>query len=107
MFSEVKIFQVNPNKINEFEELINDVKKEQAEQQGCINISYIKRFYILDEFKPRELTKIVKSVKYCSYWEFNSIDDYSNAVKWFFDTFYKKIAKLLIMPFDVYCGEKI
>jgi len=43
---------------------------------GCTNIKYIKRFYILDTIPgpPRELTKIVKCVKYFSYWEFTDKD---------------------------------
>ncbi|OGO88710.1 MAG: hypothetical protein A2Y17_06105 [Clostridiales bacterium GWF2_38_85] len=107
MFSEVKCFQVNPTKIDEFEEIIKEMRKEQAKQAGCVKISYMKRFYTLEDLQPRKLTKIVKCVKYFSYWEFDCIDNYSIAVKWFFETYLKPIQKLLIMPFDVYSGETI
>lgn len=42
-FSEVKIFQVKPDKLNEFEELITMIADEQKKQAGCIDIKYFKR----------------------------------------------------------------
>ena len=108
-FSEVKLFQVKPDKLEEFETLIVSVVQEQKQQPGCVDIKYMKRFYIFDEIgeMPRELTKIVKCVKYYSYWEFDTIEDYSAATKWFFDTHGKAIQRLLIMPFDINCGHSL
>lgn len=105
-FGEVKLFQVKPTKINEFETLISKIAEEQRKQVGCIDIKYIKRFYTIDEIGtlPRELSRIVKCVKYYSYWDFDSIENYTLATKWFFDTYQKELAKLLIMPFDINCG---
>jgi len=78
-FSEIKLFQVKPERLNEFEDLITKVAQEQKVRPGCTNIKYIKRFYILDTIPgpPRELTKIVKCVKYFSYWEFTDKDAYT------------------------------
>ncbi len=108
-FSEVKLFQVKPDKLEEFEKLVAIATKEQKQQNGCIDIKYMKRFYIFDDIKgqPRELTKIVKCVKYFSYWEFDTLENYSNATHWFFDIYSKEIFKLLIMPFDINCGNSI
>ena len=93
----------------EFEKLIVIIAKEQKEQKGCIDIKYVKRFYVFDDIKeqPRELTKIVKCVKYFSYWEFDNLENYSNATHWLFDKYSKEIFKLLIMPFDINCGNSI
>lgn len=108
-FSEVKLFQVKPDKLNEFEALIGVAAEEQKQQKGCIDIKYLKRFYIFDDIneQPRELTRIVKCVKYYSYWEFDNIESYSNATHWFFEKYSKEIFRLLIMPFDINCGNSI
>lgn len=108
-FSEVKLFQVKPDKLDEFEEFIQTIAQEQRKQKGCIDIKYMKRFYIFDDIKaqPRELTKIVKCVKYYSYWEFDNLENYSDATHWYFDTYAKEIFKLLVMPFDINCGYSL
>lgn len=107
-FSEVKIFQVKPDKQVEFETLITKIAEKQKQQKGCIDIKYVKRFFTIDGVKsgdpPRELTKIVKCVKYFSYWEFDNKEDYGKATEWFFKNHFKDIQKLLIMPFDINCG---
>ena len=105
-FCEVKLFQVKPDKLDEFEKLIAVVAKEQKQQKGCIDIKYLKRFYVFDDIKeqPRELTRIVK---YYSYWDFDTLENYSNATHWLFEKYSKEIFKLLIMPFDINCGYSI
>ena len=109
IFSEVKLFQVKPDKLEEFESLVKEMQSYQKEQEGSIDINYMKRFYVFDEIGelPRPLTKIVKCVKYYSFWKFDTIEHYSNATKWFFQEYEKKLSKLLIMPFDIMCGENI
>jgi quinol monooxygenase YgiN len=47
-FSEVKIFQVKPDKLTEFEALAAIVADEQKKQPGCKDIKYVKRFYTID-----------------------------------------------------------
>ncbi len=110
-FSEVKLFQVNPDKLIEFETLITTIADEQKQQMGCIDIKYVKRFFTIDGVRsgepPRELTKIVKCVKYFSYWEFDNKENYGKVTEWFFKNHLKDIQKLLIMPFDINCGNSI
>lgn len=108
-FSEVKIFQVKPDKIDEFEELIKQISKEQEKLNGFIKNSCLKRFYIFDNINepPRELTKIIKCVKYFMYSEFDSIQNYTFATKWFFEKYQKPIVRLLITLFDINCGKTI
>ena len=110
-FSEVKLFQVSPNKLVEFETLIKEMLEKQKERPGCIGIHYMKRFYTIDGVEsgnpPRELTKIVKCVKYFSYWEFDNKENYGKAVEWFFNEYGKEVQKLLIAPFDINCGVSI
>lgn len=110
-FSEVKIFQVKPDRLEEFEALVKTIAAAQRQQPGCIGIKYMKRFYTIDGVEPgnppRELTKIVKCVKYFSYWEFDDKECYGKAIEWFFAQYGKEILRLLIMPFDIHCGDSI
>ena len=98
-FAEIKLFQVKPEKTEQFEAMAERMSAEQAKWDGCISIKYIKRFYTIDGIElgnpPRELTKIVKCVKYYSYWEFDTRENYGKAIKQFFDCYMKDLQKLL------------
>lgn len=111
-FSEIKLFQVKPDKLNEFETLIQKAAQEQEKQTGSICIKYMKRFYTMDGLikegkPPRELTRILKCVKYYSFWEFDTKENYGKATRWFFEQYEKEIMKLLLMPFDINCGNTV
>ncbi len=113
-FSELKIFQVKPDRLADFESLVQKIAAEQKRQAGCIDIKYFKRFFTIDgtgsiEYgnPPRELTKIVKCVKYYSYWEFDNKESYGKATEWFFKSYIKDIERLLLMPFDINCGNAL
>lgn len=110
-FTEMLTFQVKPDKLDEFETVISTLKKEQAEREGCVGIHYFKRFYTFDKIEwgepPRELTKIVKCVKYYAYWEFDTIENCGKANGWFFEKWSGVFGKLLIMPFDINSGYSL
>lgn len=110
-FIETVIFQVKPDKLEEFETLVKSIEIEQAKQPGCISIKYMKRFYTFDGIElgnaPRELSKIIKCVKYYSFLEFDTIENCGKSNGWFFDNYEKAIQKLLIMPFDINSGYSI
>ncbi|MCL2002930.1 MAG: antibiotic biosynthesis monooxygenase [Oscillospiraceae bacterium] len=110
-FSEIKLFQVKPDKLDDFEALTAGMAEAQKQQPGCIGVKYVKRFYTIDGVEsghpPRELTKIVKCVKYFSCWDFDTIEHYGKAVEWFFAAYGKQVQKLLIMPFDIHCGYSV
>ena len=110
-FSEVKLFQVKPDKLDEFETLMSAIAAEQKQRNGCKDTKYLKRFFTIDGVElgepPRELTKIVKCVKYFSYWEFDNKENYGRAVEWFFSNHLKQIQKLLTAPFDINCGYSL
>lgn len=110
-FSEVKLFQVKPDKQADFEALISIIVEAQKQQTGCIDVKYVKRLFTIDGVEsgkpPRELTKIVKCVKYFSYWEFDNKENYGKATAWFFKNYSSALQKLLIAPFDINCGDSI
>ncbi len=106
-FAEVKIFQVLPNKIEEFEELVVGMSNFQASCTGCRSIRYLKRFYTYDDgiqYPPRPLKRVVGVVKYYSYWEFDMLEQYHAATQVYFGEFQKPLRKLLKAPFDINCG---
>ena len=110
-FTEIKLFQVKPDKLEQFESMVEEMSKAQNEYIGCLSIKYFKRFYTIDGIElgepPRELTKIVKCVKYYSYWEFDTKENYGKAIKWFFDNYMKELQKTLIAPFDISLGYSL
>ena len=110
-FSEIKLFQVKPEKYEQFEVAIGAIAAEQMKQPGCRMVKYMKRFYTIDGVElgepPRELTRIVKCVKYYSFWEFDNKENYGKATKWFFENYLKEIQKMLIAPFDISCGNSL
>ncbi|MCR5376701.1 MAG: hypothetical protein K6E71_08135 [Lachnospiraceae bacterium] len=107
-FVELKLFQVKADKLEQFETMIKQVSENQKECDGCISIKYFKRFYTIDGIElgepPRELTKIVKCVKYYSFWEFDTRENYGKAIKTFFEKYNRDLQKLLIAPFDINLG---
>ena len=107
-FVEMKLFQVRLDRLDQFERMIEEISNEQLKCEGCISIKYFKRFYTIDGVElgepPRELTKIVKCVKYYSYWEFDTKENYGKAINVFLENYNKELQKLLISPFDVNLG---
>lgn len=109
-FAEVKALQVLPEKLEAFEELVVEMSEAQKTSLGCISIRYFKRFYTYDDGiqePPRTLKKIVGAVRYYSFWEFDTIENYHAATQKFFSQFDKPLRRLLKAPFDIYCGETV
>ncbi len=106
-FAEVKIFQVLPDKVEAFEELVVGMRKFQAACTGSQSIRYLKRFYTYDDGiqqPPRPIKRVVGAVRYYSYWEFEGLEQYHNATQRYFAEFEKPLRKLLKVPFDINCG---
>lgn len=110
-FVEMKLFQVRPDKLEQFEALIRGVSANQLKCEGCLSLKYFKRFFTIDGIElgepPRELTKIVKCVRYYSFWEFDTKENYGKAIKAFFENYNKELQKLLIAPFDINLGYSL
>ena len=110
-FAEIKLFQVKPDKTEQFEAIAEAMMTMQSECAGCISVKYLKRFYTIDGIElgepPRELTRVVKCVKYYSYWEFDTKENYGEAIRLFFERYEKELRRLLIAPFDISLGYSI
>ena len=110
-FSEVCVYQVKPDKVDEFESIMNEAKPFLEERAGLLQLRLMKRGYKIDMeqiregLPPVELTRVVKCVKYVLFWEFESKEDYGRAQKDLYETFWKSIDKCLIQPHDKFLGE--
>ncbi len=110
-FTEICIYQVKPQKVDEFETLMIEVKGFLEKQKGLQLLRFIKREYHIDleqikeGLPPPKMTRIVKSVKYILYWEFDTKEDYGVAQKNLYNSYWKPIERCLIVPHDKYLGE--
>ncbi len=110
-FTEICIYQVKPQKTEEFEALMLEVKDFLEQQEGLLLLRFIKRGYHIDMAQikeglpPPQITRIVKSVKYMLYWEFDTKEHYGMAQKNLYESYWKSIERHLIVPHDKYLGE--
>lgn len=112
-FSEICIYQVKPQKTEEFEALMLEAESFLEKQEGLLSLRLVKRNHRIDMeqikegLPPRKITRIVKSVKYVLYWEFDTKESYGAAQKNLYDSYWKPIERCLIVPHDKYLGEEI
>lgn len=112
-FSEICIYQVKPQKSEEFEALMLEAKSFLEKQEGLLSLRLVKRNHRIDMeqikegLPPREITRIVKSIKYVLFWEFDTKESYGAAQKNLYDSYWKPIERCLIVPHDKYLGERI
>lgn len=110
-FTELCIYQVKPQKTEEFETLMREAKSFLEKQEGLRLLRFSKREYRIDMeqikegLPPRKLIRIVKSVKYVLYWEFDTKESYGAAQKNLYESYWKPIEKCLVVPHDKYLGE--
>ncbi|MEN6325230.1 MAG: hypothetical protein ABFD18_03335 [Syntrophomonas sp.] len=113
-FSEISIYQVKPDKTNEFETIMKDAVQMMKVIDGCQSLRLIQRTHYIKDMKtikdglqPDKLTRIVKCVRYALYWEFDTDENYGKAQKQLYETHWKAIEKCLIVPHDKILGEVI
>ncbi len=110
-FTELCIYQVKPQKISEFESLLPKIQALMEQQTGLLLLRFAKREYHIDMdqikegLPPKKLTRIVKSMKYMLYWEFDTKESYGAAQKNLYESYWKAIEKCLVVPHDKYLGE--
>lgn len=112
-FSEICIYQVKPQKVQEFEALMLKAKEILEKQSGLLCVKLIKRDHRIDMeqikqgLPPLEITRIVKCVKYILYCQYDTKDNYGLAQKALYESCWKEIDKCLIIPHDKYLGEML
>ncbi len=113
-FVEVCIYEVKPEKTDEFEKLIEQVAKHHRNFPGVIDVRYIKRTYRPVDFssaksgKPAiRLTRAAKSVTYVLYWELDNEITHGKATKSGLEHFFKEFVRCLVTPPKIILGERI
>lgn len=112
-FVELCVYQVKPQRTEEFEELMLEARSFLREQEGLLLLRFARRGYRVDMEQIREglpplpLTRVVKSVKYLLYWEFDTKEHYGAAQKNLYGRYWKSIERCLIAPHDKYLGETL
>ncbi len=112
-FAEICIYQVRPGKVEEFEALMSEAKSFLEKQEGLLLLRLVRRGYHIDMeqiregLPPPEITRIVKSVKYVLYWEFDTKENYGLAQKNLYGSYWKSVEKCLVVPHDKYLGERM
>jgi hypothetical protein len=112
-FSEICIYQVKPDKVEEFEALMKEAVQFMQKLEGVLQIRFIKRTHSINDFSlikkglpPHKITRIVKGVRYMLYWEFDTIENYGNSQKSLYESYWNSIEKCLVVPHDKYLGEE-
>lgn len=112
-FSEICIYQAKPDKVDEFETLMKEAIEFMEKLDGVLLLRFIKRTHNINDFSlikeglpPHKITRIVKSVRYMLYWEFDTIENYGIAQKSLYERYWKAIEKCLVVPHDKYLGEE-
>ena len=112
-FTEICIYQVKPQKTEEFEALMLEAKSLLEKQEGLRLLRLVKRGHRIDMeqiregLPPLEIKRIVKCGKYMLYWEFEPKERYGAAQKNLYDSYWKPIEKCLIVLHDKYLGEAV
>ena len=114
MFSEISIYQVKPDKTEEFEAIMKEAVELMKVIDGCQMLRLIHRTHYIKDMNsireglpPDKVTRIVKCVRYALYWEFDAEGSYGKAQKQLYETYWKAIEKCLIVPHDKILGEVI
>lgn len=113
-FVEVCIYEVKPNKTDEFEFLIEEVVKHHKNFPGVIDVKYMKRthrpadFESVKEGKPAiKLTRQTLPVTYVLYWELDNEITHAKATKSGLKNFFKEFTRCLLKPPKIILGERI
>jgi len=112
-FVEVCIYEVKPNKAEEFEALIKEVIEHHKDFSGVIDVRYMKRTHRSDfntarkGEPPIKLTRKPKSVTYVLYWELNNEIVHGKATKSGLEKFYRRFNRCLATMPKIILGERI
>lgn len=113
-FVEVCVYEVKPEKAEEFEALIKKVVKHHRDFPGVADVRYMKRTHRPASFgdakrgKPTiKLTRKPKSLTYVLYWELDNEIIHGRATKSGLEHFFKEFTRCLITAPKMILGERI
>ncbi len=113
-FVEVCIYEVKPEKVEQFEALVQRVAKHHREFPGVLDVRYIKRTHRQGDFAsvkagkpPIRLTRKPQSVTYILYWELRDEVVHGQATCSGLQQFFKEFTRCLITTPKIMLGERI
>lgn len=113
-FIEVCLYEVKPDKTEEFETLISKVLKHHSKFPGVISVRYMKRTHRPVDFggakraEPAiKLTKKQDSITYILYWELKDAIVHAKATKSGLEHFFTEFRRYLIKPPKIILGESV
>jgi len=113
-FVEVCIYEVKPDKAEEFERLIEKVVKHHRDYKGVVDVRYMKRTHRPIDFSGARkgepairLTKKPDVVTYVLYWELNNEITHGKATKSGLNHYFTDFRRCLVKPPKMILGERI
>jgi len=113
-FIEICIYEVKLNKQEEVETLMKEVAEFYKEQDGVIDVKYIKRTHRQKDFNavklgelPIQLTRYVDKVTYILYWVVKNEKVHAKVSKLGLEKFYKRWSRCLTTMPKIFLGENI
>lgn len=113
-FVEVCIYEVKPDRTEEFERLVEKIVKHHRKYPGVVEVKYMKRTHRPVDFggakqgKPAiRLTMNPRSVTYILYWELDNEITHAQATKTGLEHFFKEFTRCLITPPKIILGQRL
>ncbi len=113
-FVEICIYEVKPNKTEEFESLVQKVVKHHKNFPGVIDVKYMKRTHRQESFQaakagklPVKLTRAPKAITYVMYWELKDEIAHAKATKSGLQHFFKEFSCCLTTIPKIILGKRI
>lgn len=114
MFYEICIYEAKGTKIDEIEALMKEVAEFYREQDGVIDVHYIKRTHRQKDFHavkegelPVRLTRNTGKVTYVLYWVLEHEEAHARVSRLGIEKFYKRWNRCLITMPKIILGETV
>lgn len=114
MFHEICIYEAKLTKLDEIEALMKEVAEFYLNQEGVIDVHYIKRTHRQKDFQavkdgelPIRLTRNVGKVTYVLYWTLDNEESHASVSKLGIEKFYKRWNRCLTTMPKIILGETI
>lgn len=114
MFNEICIYEAKIEKQEEIEQLMKEVAAFYMEQDGVINVQYIKRTHRQTDFNavkegdlPVRLTRNIGKVTYVLHWILRDEETHARVSKLGLENFYKRWNRCLTTMPKIILGENI
>lgn len=114
MFHEICIYEAKLDKQEEIEQLMKEVSAFYMEQDGVIEVQYIKRTHRQTDFNavkegalPIRLTRNIGKVTYVLHWKLRDEDTHARVSKLGLEYFYKRWNRCLTTMPKIILGETV